>query len=141
MTGQHPGFSPPRLHVKVGTRDGARRDLYFERSFRIGRQEGCEVCIPDEYVSRLHAEVILDQGQWWESAAVRIRFRQSAGAPREAIRAPAHCIINALSGEEPKLQAAWKCPICSGEMVLIERLNAQEIQWRSIMQESTIDSS
>ena len=65
MTGQHPGFSPPRLHVKVGMRDGARRDLYFERSFRIGRQEGCEVCIPDEYVSRIHAEVILDQGQWW----------------------------------------------------------------------------
>jgi membrane-bound lytic murein transglycosylase D len=65
MTGQHPGFSPPRLHVKVGTRDGARRDLYFERSFRIGRQEGCEVFIPDEYVSRIHAEVILDQGQWW----------------------------------------------------------------------------
>jgi membrane-bound lytic murein transglycosylase D len=65
MTGQQPGFSPPRLHVKVGTRDGARRDLYFDSSFRIGRQEGCEVCIPDEYVSRIHAEVILDQGQWW----------------------------------------------------------------------------
>lgn len=48
---------------------------------------------------------------------------------------------DARSGEEPKLQAAWKCPICSGEMVIIERLNAQEIQWRSIMQESTIDSS
>ena len=65
MIGQPPGFSPPRLHVKVGTRDGARRDLYFDRSFRIGRQQGCEVCIPDEFVSRIHAEVILDQGQWW----------------------------------------------------------------------------
>src|SRR5579863_1103166 len=65
MTGQQPGFSPPRLHVKVGTRDGARRDLYFESSFRIGRKDDCEVCIPDEYVSRIHAEVILDQGQWW----------------------------------------------------------------------------
>ena len=65
MTGQQPGFSPPRLHVKVGTRDGARRDLYFESSFRIGRQEGCEVCISDEYVSRIHAEVSLEQGTWW----------------------------------------------------------------------------
>ena len=63
MTGPLPGF-PPRLHVKVGTRDGVRRDLYFERSFRIGRHSDCEVCIPDEYVSRIHAEVILDQGQW-----------------------------------------------------------------------------
>jgi membrane-bound lytic murein transglycosylase D len=65
MTGQQPGFSSPRLHVKVGMRDGQRRDLYFENSFRIGRQEGCEVYIPDEYVSRIHAEVVLDGGQWW----------------------------------------------------------------------------
>src|ERR1051325_2322364 len=68
MTAQQPGFSPPRLHVKVGTRDGARRDLYFEGSFRIGRQDGCEICISDEYVSRIHAEVILEHGQWWVKA-------------------------------------------------------------------------
>src|SRR6476469_4004744 len=65
MTGQPPDSSPPRLHVKVGMRDGARRDLYFDRSFLIGRQQDCDVCIPDEYVSRTHAEVILYQGQWW----------------------------------------------------------------------------
>ncbi len=65
MTGPQPGLSSSRLHVKVGTRDGARRDLYFDRSFRIGRQKDCEVCIPDEFVSRVHAEVILDQGRWW----------------------------------------------------------------------------
>ena len=65
MTGPQPRLSSPRLRVKVGTRDGVRRDLCFERSFRIGRQESCEVCISDEYVSRVHAEIILDQGQWW----------------------------------------------------------------------------
>jgi hypothetical protein len=43
-------------------------------------------------------------------------------------------------GEEPK-PSAWKCPVCSGEMVVIERFNAQEIRWRSSRQENQIDSS
>ncbi|MGD0360703.1 MAG: FHA domain-containing protein [Bryobacteraceae bacterium] len=39
--------------------------LHFLKSFRIGRVEECEVCIKNEYVSRAHAEVVFENGQWW----------------------------------------------------------------------------
>src|SRR6266851_7158255 len=60
-----PALSPPRLRVSIGTTPGDRQDLHFGKSFRIGRVEECDVCIKDEYVSRAHAEVLLEHGQWW----------------------------------------------------------------------------
>ena len=60
-----PALSPPRLRVRIGTTPGDQQDLYFGKSFRIGRVEECDVCIKDEYVSRAHAEVLFENGQWW----------------------------------------------------------------------------
>ncbi len=44
----------------------AKRSLHFEFSepFRIGRAEDCEVSINNDYVSRIHAEVVFDKGTW-----------------------------------------------------------------------------
>jgi membrane-bound lytic murein transglycosylase D len=62
----------PRLRVVIGTAPADRRDLFFDQPFRIGRVEACDVCIKDEYVSRAHAEVVFEEGQW------RVRDLQSA---------------------------------------------------------------
>jgi hypothetical protein len=53
------------LRVSVGTTEADRQNFRFLKSFRIGRVEDCEVCIKSEYVSRAHAEVVFENGQWW----------------------------------------------------------------------------
>jgi membrane-bound lytic murein transglycosylase D len=51
------------LTVKV---DGiADRDYAFKTLFKIGRTEDCEVCIKNEFVSRLHASAFIENGEWW----------------------------------------------------------------------------
>lgn len=51
--------TPPLLRVR--TELGERT---FDKAFRIGRTEECEVCIKNEHVSRKHAEVFLQNGSW-----------------------------------------------------------------------------
>jgi len=62
--GQHKGV-PPLLRVTAGPTGGDRATFRFRLSFRIGRQDDCEVCIKDDYVSRYHAEVSFEDGVWW----------------------------------------------------------------------------
>ena len=51
--------------LKVVTEwSGGRREYDFAAKFRIGRLGDCEVCIPDEHVSRAHAEISFEDGQW-----------------------------------------------------------------------------
>jgi hypothetical protein len=54
----------PVIRVSFADETGAARELQFERGFRIGRTDDCEVCIRHEYVSRGHAEVKLENGAW-----------------------------------------------------------------------------
>jgi hypothetical protein len=42
---------------------------------------------------------------------------------------------------EPKPPCAWLCPRCGGAMVLIEKLTARQIRWRSVERESFADTS
>lgn len=56
--------SPPILHVSTGASPSDRREYAFTKPFRIGRVEECEVWIQDEHVSRAHAEVLFEDGQW-----------------------------------------------------------------------------
>jgi membrane-bound lytic murein transglycosylase D len=56
-----PSLSPP-LRVSLGP---GHRTLIFSSSFRIGRAEDCEVSIQNEYASRVHAQVIFENGNWW----------------------------------------------------------------------------
>lgn len=61
-----PGEQPqPTLKVSLGTTPASRRNFSFTSPFRIGRADDCEVCIKNEYVSRVHAEVVFENGRWW----------------------------------------------------------------------------
>lgn len=52
--------------VRVCWEDAAGgHERVFLKSFRIGRDEGCELRLDDPLVSRRHAEVRLDDGRWW----------------------------------------------------------------------------
>ena len=61
----HASISPPLLRVSIGTQAADRLDFEFRKPFRIGRSEECEVCFKNDYISRVHAEVLFDAGQWW----------------------------------------------------------------------------
>jgi membrane-bound lytic murein transglycosylase D len=65
MNRQTPTSSPPPLRVSIGTPPGNEQCFHFTKAFRIGRVEECEVCIEDEFVSRIHAEVVFETGKWW----------------------------------------------------------------------------
>ncbi|MBZ5653783.1 MAG: FHA domain-containing protein [Acidobacteriia bacterium] len=52
------------LKVSLGITP-AQRTFTFSQPFRIGRADDCEVCVKDEYVSRVHAEVVFENGSWW----------------------------------------------------------------------------
>src|ERR1700753_3748502 len=54
----------PAVTVRAEVRPGEWADLRFERSFRIGRKKDCDVAIDNTYVSRNHAEVVLENGNW-----------------------------------------------------------------------------
>jgi membrane-bound lytic murein transglycosylase D len=52
---------PLEATVSVGA---SHQQFQFTKGFRIGRTEECEVCIKDEHVSRIHAEVTFENGAW-----------------------------------------------------------------------------
>ena len=65
-----PKYDDPLLTTVLVTvkADGtADRDYAFKASFKIGRTEECDVCIKNEFVSRLHASVSIENGEWWLS--------------------------------------------------------------------------
>ncbi len=53
--------APIRVRAQVGDE---WRTFTFDRPFRIGRTDECEVCIKNEHVSRKHVEVAVDNGVW-----------------------------------------------------------------------------
>lgn len=55
----------PPLRVQVLTKNTETQTYLFMGSFRIGREEECEVCIRHDYVSRYHVEVTWKDGNWW----------------------------------------------------------------------------
>jgi pSer/pThr/pTyr-binding forkhead associated (FHA) protein len=57
--------APPTLRVSTIKASGERRELLFAKPFRIGRLPDCEVCIDEQHVSRAHAQVAFENGQWW----------------------------------------------------------------------------
>ena len=57
--------SPPPLKVSFRTALAEQRSFCFSKPFRIGRVEECDICINNDYVSRVHAEVVFENGAWW----------------------------------------------------------------------------
>jgi hypothetical protein len=56
-------LAPGPIEVKLGSPD-AGEPRVFSSAFRIGRGTDCEVCIRNEFVSRIHAEVTPEWGGW-----------------------------------------------------------------------------
>lgn len=56
--------SPPPLQVSVGMSGLDGKQFEFLELFRIGRTEECEICVKDDHVSRIHAEVSFENGTW-----------------------------------------------------------------------------
>lgn len=54
----------PTLKVTFTTQ-GTPQTISFAKPFRIGRRDDCEVCIENEYVGRVHAEIVFESGKWW----------------------------------------------------------------------------
>jgi membrane-bound lytic murein transglycosylase D len=54
----------PVLKVAAEVSPGAWVNFKFDKSFKIGRVKNCDLCVDNSFVSRAHAEVLLDQGQW-----------------------------------------------------------------------------
>jgi len=79
------------------------KSLDFTSAFRIGRTAPCEVCIRNDYVSRVHAEVVPENGEW------RIRDLNSAnGLFLNGVRFESAAILSGmrvrLGAEGPELQ-------------------------------------
>src|ERR1700733_14374728 len=51
--------------VGIRTDEALDREYRFKTSFRIGRSEECEVCINNEFVSRSHVRISIENGEWW----------------------------------------------------------------------------
>ena len=58
---------PPHVRVKVWQGNAWGREMRFATAFRIGRSHECEVQIREGAVSKVHAEVKFEEGQWWIS--------------------------------------------------------------------------
>jgi membrane-bound lytic murein transglycosylase D len=55
----------PLLKVTLAAEGELPTVTLFAKPFRIGRADECEFCIPNDYVSRVHAEVCFENGAWW----------------------------------------------------------------------------
>jgi len=55
----------PLLKISFETGLGERKEFRFQRPFRIGRLDECDVCIKEDHVSRQHAEIAFENGEWW----------------------------------------------------------------------------
>src|SRR5277367_2212732 len=53
--------------VTVRTDDAGDKDYAFKVPFKVGRVEECEICIRNDFVSRSHASVSIENGEWWLS--------------------------------------------------------------------------
>jgi membrane-bound lytic murein transglycosylase D len=58
-------FSPSTMVVKTTLPEIGDREYRFQSGFRIGRSEECEVSLNDQFVSRVHAEVVIEDGEWF----------------------------------------------------------------------------
>jgi hypothetical protein len=56
---------PPLVCVHVERGESNARDFNFRRSFRVGRDENCDLQLSDSMVSRFHAEINFEGGSWW----------------------------------------------------------------------------
>ena len=54
----------PALKVHAEVSPGSFGNFRFDKPFRIGRLKDCELSIDNSFVSRAHAEVVFEDGEW-----------------------------------------------------------------------------
>ena len=57
--------SAATITLTIESGPSAGMQLSRAETFQIGRHPDCALCIQDDVVSRRHAELYLDGGQWW----------------------------------------------------------------------------
>jgi len=57
--------APAEIRVTFATADGGRRRQVFDRAFRVGREDSCQIVLADDVVSKQHLEIYRDQEGWW----------------------------------------------------------------------------
>ncbi len=57
--------SPPPVYVRVQQGTIWSDERRFIGTFRIGRDPACELSVTERAVSKVHAEVRCEEGQWW----------------------------------------------------------------------------
>ena len=55
----------PAIKITVEKGESSQIGYVFHQSFKIGRDETCDLQLTSSGISRFHAEVFLKQGQWW----------------------------------------------------------------------------
>jgi membrane-bound lytic murein transglycosylase D len=58
-------MTPPTIRVTLERGATGTVERSFRERFRIGRDPECELQLDDDIVSRVHAEVRFEEGQWW----------------------------------------------------------------------------
>ena len=56
---------PSKLKVTVESGTAQAAEFVFENWFRIGRHTNCQIQLISQEVSRYHADVFIDGGEWW----------------------------------------------------------------------------
>jgi pSer/pThr/pTyr-binding forkhead associated (FHA) protein len=61
---QNGDISSTELTLSIIRGNAEKNQYQFNDSFKIGRDESCEIQFDDEIISRIHAEVTFENGQW-----------------------------------------------------------------------------
>src|SRR6202046_1631024 len=54
----------PPLRVRAEVVPGEWREFLFRQPFKLGRLKDCDISIDNSFVSRVHAEVVYENGSW-----------------------------------------------------------------------------
>ena len=58
-------FDVPKLKITIESGLAPVTEFVFTDQFRIGRHSSCQLQIKNKEVSRYHADVFIEDGQWW----------------------------------------------------------------------------
>ena len=53
------------VEMRAEVTPGEWREFQFRQPFKIGRLKECGIAIDNSFVSRVHAEVVYENGSWW----------------------------------------------------------------------------
>jgi membrane-bound lytic murein transglycosylase D len=94
--------APAPMKVIITATDGKRRELSFDRPFRIGRGGECDVIVESKKVSRVHVEMEIRDGRWWVRDLGSTNGTFLDGERVTLASVPARAVLQ-LGGGDPRL--------------------------------------